>query len=104
MITWEEAISDIDYIRHLANIENCKCKENITLDMAIKVMKKEIPKELSPSKLTETLSLLDNKIYEISLPQCPNCHTDLTTYTEYCPYCGQKLKTPNTQKERRMIR
>jgi rRNA maturation endonuclease Nob1 len=100
MITWKEAISDIDYIRHLADIDNCKCKENITLDMAINAMKKEIPKELMPSKLTEELSLLNYKIYDVSLPQCPNCHTALTTYTEYCPYCGQKLKTPNTQKER----
>ena len=100
MLTWKEAIEDIEYIRHLADIENCKCRENITLDMAIQAMNKEIQNEMLPSKLTEVSSSeSDNKIYEISLPQCPNCHTDLTTYTEYCPYCGQKLKTPNTQKE-----
>lgn len=84
----EEAVNELDeltmYVEH-AFTEEHKCKSFEALQMSIKALEKQIPKEIKRE-------INDGRFER----HCPNgCQvTGATMYADikYCPYCGQAIK------------
>ena len=79
-MTKSKAIELLEYIREIGNGEApyVGCAQNVAIEMAIKALKKQIPKKPTKDK------------YVPELDFCPKCGTEVTN-CNYCPHCGQKI-------------
>lgn len=87
-MTIEEAVNELDeltmYVEHTFTEEH-KCKSFEDLQMAIKALEKQIPKE--PSQLLKNTDYFHW--------ECPICHMSYgmaTQKVKYCYNCGQAIK------------
>ena len=81
----------IRWIRHLmSTVENFNEEERQACEMAIEVLKKQIPK----MPIAETISMSTNEP-PLIVGFCPNCTNNrpmvTNRYDLYCRSCGQKL-------------
>ena len=73
----EESIKDLKYFR-----ENEYGLSDSTIDLSIRALEKQIPKQVSEMEL----------VYKNNSDgYCPNCSIYITSAFKYCPNCGQKL-------------
>ena len=75
----------IEIIKYASAFNSDNSSLTIALDIAIKVLEKQIPK-----KPTDQTMVRDNEGYVGLIGKCPHCGEILEEDTVYCD-CGQKL-------------